>query len=194
MYFLFPFTVAVVIEIIFIRSENPRNEHVICLRRYADVIRLVCEHIFTNFVNYTLLLSKLCFTWNLHEERTLLTWISLKKRAETMVICLMRISKYGWQAIATNNPSKISISFVSYTMSRDVHCFGSHCYPWHKPIISIFRKFLRKAIESSFKCKFFFLASCARAYETWKQCQWIMKTLTCKLKSGGKITSFLGPI
>ena len=34
------------------------------------------------------------------------------------------------------------------------------------PIISIFRKFLRKVIESSFKCKFIFFASCARANET----------------------------
>ena len=28
----------------------------------------------------------------------------------------------------------------------------------------------------------YFFASCARAYETWKQCQWIMRTLTCKHK------------
>ena len=61
--FVFPFTVAVLIQLIFIRSENPRNEHVTCVGRYADVIRLVCEHIFTNFVNHTLLLSKLCFTF-----------------------------------------------------------------------------------------------------------------------------------
>ena len=40
------FTVAVLIQLIFIRSENPRNEHVTCVGRYADVIRLVCEHIF----------------------------------------------------------------------------------------------------------------------------------------------------
>ena len=52
---LFPFTVAVLIQLIFIRSENPRNEHVTCVGRYADVIRLVCEHIFTNFVNHTFL-------------------------------------------------------------------------------------------------------------------------------------------
>ena len=47
------------------------------------------------------------------------------------------------------------------------------------PIISIFRKFLRKVIESSVKCKLFFFVSCARANETWKQCPWIMKTITC---------------
>ena len=51
-----------------------------------------------------------------------------------------------------------------------------------KPVISIFRIFLRKVIESSFLCKFISFASCARAYETWKQCQWIMRTLTCKHK------------
>ena len=37
-----------------------------------------------------------------------------------------------------------------------------------KPVISIFRIFLRKVIESSFWCKFTSFASCARAYETWK--------------------------
>ena len=51
-----------------------------------------------------------------------------------------------------------------------------------KPIISIFRIFLRKVIESSFWCKFISFACCARAYESWKQCQWIMRTLTCKHK------------
>ena len=55
------------------------------------------------------------------------------------------------------------------------------------PIISIFRKFLRKVTESSFKCKFIFFASFARANE-------IMKRITCKLKPGRKITSFGGPI
>ena len=55
-----------------------------------------------------------------------------------------------------------------------------------KPIISIFRIFLRKVIESSFWCKFISFASCARAYETWKQCQWIMRTLTCKHKIWGE--------
>ena len=34
------------------------------------------------------------------------------------------------------------------------------------PIISIFRTFFRKVIESSFKCKVSFFASCARANET----------------------------
>ena len=74
------------------------------------------------------------------------------------------------------------LSIVSYTMSGDVHRFGSHCYRCHKPVISIFRIFLRKVIESSFWCKFISFASCARAYETWKQCQWIIRTLTCKHK------------
>ena len=55
-----------------------------------------------------------------------------------------------------------------------------------KPVISIYRIFLRKAIESSFLCKFISFASCARAYETLKQCQWIMRTLTCKHKIWGK--------
>ena len=84
-----------------------------CYMSYADVIRLVCERIFTNFVNHTLLLSKLCFTWNLHGERTLLTWISLKKRAETMVICLMRISKYGWQADCNKQPGMDQITYTN---------------------------------------------------------------------------------
>ena len=118
----------------------------------------------------------------------------IKKRAETTVFCLMRISKYGWQADCNKQvTSEISISFVSYTMTFTISA-SVHCYPWHKSIISIFRKFLQKVIESSFKCKFIFFASCARANETWKQCQWIMKTITCKLKSSGKITSFGGPI
>ena len=78
-------------------------------------------------------------------------------------------------------------------MSGDVHRFGSHCCRWHKPIISIFRIFLRKVIESSFWCKFISFASCARAYETWKQCQWIMRTLTCKHKIGGKNWLYLRP-
>ena len=89
-------------------------------------------------------------------------------------------------------PSTISIA--SYTMSRDVHRFDSHCYPWHKPIISIFRIFLPKVIESSFWCKFiYFFAKCARAYDSWKQCQWIIKTLTCKHKIWGKNWSYLRP-
>ena len=33
----------------------------------------------------------------------------------------------------------------------------------------------------------------ARAYETWKQCQWIMRTLTCKHKIWGKNWSYLRP-
>ena len=32
----------------------------------------------------------------------------------------------------------------------------------------------------------YIFASCARAYETWKQCQWIMRTLTCKHKIWGE--------
>ena len=71
-------------------------------------------------------------------------------------------------------------------MSRDVHRLGSHCYLWHKPIISIFRIFLPKVIESSFWFKLFLFAKCARAYRTWKQCQWIMRTLTCKYKTWGE--------
>ena len=39
--FVFPFTVAVLLQLIFIRSENPRNEHVTCVGRYADIIRLI---------------------------------------------------------------------------------------------------------------------------------------------------------
>ena len=62
-----------------------------------------------------------------------------------------------------------------------------------KPIISIFRIFLRKVIESSFLCKFISFASCARAYETWKQCQWIMRTLTCKHKIWGENWLYLRP-
>ena len=53
-------------------------------------------------------------------------------------------------------------------------------------LLAYSRIFLRKVIESSFWCKFISFASCARAYETWNQCQWIMRTLTCKHKIGGK--------
>ena len=62
-----------------------------------------------------------------------------------------------------------------------------------KPVISIFRIFLRKVIESSFWCKFISFASCTRAYETWKQCQWIMRTLTCKHKIWGENWLYLRP-
>ena len=62
-----------------------------------------------------------------------------------------------------------------------------------KPIFSIYRIFLRKVIESSFWCKFISFASCARTYETWKQCQWIMRTLTCKHKIWGKNWLYLRP-
>ena len=40
--------------------------------------------------------------------------------------------------------------------------------------------------EGPFWCKFYLFAECARAYETWKQCEWIMWTLTCKHKIWGK--------
>ena len=30
--------------------------------------------------------------------------------------------------------------------------------------------------------KFYLFAKCARVYETWKQCQWMLRTLTCKHK------------
>ena len=43
------------------------------------------------------------------------------------------------------------VSIASFTMSSDVHHFGSHCYPWHKPFISIFWIFAWKVIESSLK-------------------------------------------
>ena len=76
-------------------------------------------------------------------------------------------------------------------MSRDVYRLGSHCYLWYKPVISIFRIFFPKVIESSFWCKFIFFAKCARAYDSWKQCQWIVRTLTCKHKIWGKNWSYL---
>ena len=40
--------------------------------------------------------------------------------------------------------------------------------------------------EGPFWCKFYLFAKWARAYETWKQCQWIMWTLNCKHKIWGK--------
>ena len=79
------------------------------------------------------------------------------------------------------------------TMSRDVHRLGSHCYLWHKPIISIFRIFLPKVIESYFDANLFLFAKCARAYRTWKQCQWIMRTLPCKYKTWGENWLYLRP-
>ena len=62
-----------------------------------------------------------------------------------------------------------------------------------RPIICIFQIFLRKVIESSFWCKFISFDSCARAYETWKQCEWIMRTLTCKHKIWRKNWLYLRP-
>ena len=38
-----------------------------------------------------------------------------------------------------------------------------------------------------------FFESCVRAFETWKQCQWIMRTLTCKHKIWGKNWLHLRP-
>ena len=78
-------------------------------------------------------------------------------------------------------------------MSDDVHCFGCHCNRWRKPIISIFLIFLRKVIESSFRCKFISFASCAHAYETWKQCQCIKRMLTYKHKIWGENWLYLSP-
>ena len=52
--------------------------------------------------------------------------------------------------------------------------------------------FFRKE-SSSFWCKFISFFKCSRAYETWKQCQWIMRTLTCKHKIWGENWSYLRP-
>ena len=58
----------------------------------------------------------------------------------------------------------------------------------------LFRIFLPKVIESSFWCQFFFFVlKCARGYETWKQCQGIMRTLTCKHKTWGENWLYLRP-
>ena len=53
-----------------------------------------------------------------------------------------------------------------------------------KPIISIFRIFLRKVIESSFFMQI---------YIFWKQCQLIMRTVTCKHKIWGGNWLYLRP-
>ena len=47
--------------------------------------------------------------------------------------------------------------------------------------------------EGPFWCKFYLFAKCARVYETWKQCQWIMRTLTCKHKIWGENWLYLRP-
>ena len=78
-------------------------------------------------------------------------------------------------------------------MSDNVHRFGCHCNRWRKPIISIFLIFLQKVIESSFRCKFISFASCAHAYETWKQCQCIKRMLTYKHKIWGENWLYLSP-
>ena len=60
------------------------------------------------------------------------------------------------------------------------------------------------SFDSSYSCptttwrpniwrKYIFFASWARAFETWKQCQWIMRTLTCKHKICGKNWLYLRP-
>ena len=51
------------------------------------------------------------------------------------------------------------LSVAFYKMSRDVHRLRSHCYLWHKPVISIFQIFLPKVIESFFMQIYFFLLS-----------------------------------
>ena len=81
-----------------------------------------------------------------------------------------------WEFLWCYNPSKI----IKYCILHDE--------PWRSPFrlsllsVTTSQIFLRKVIESSFWCKFISFASCARVYETWKQCQWIMRTLTCKHK------------
>ena len=46
--------------------------------------------------------------------------------------------------------------------------------------------------EGLFLCKFY-LAKCARAYETWKQCQWITRAHICKHKIWGENWLYLRP-
>ena len=63
-------------------------------------------------------------------------------------------------------------------------------------IINFFTRLLAYSgdlTEGPFWCKFYLFAKCARAYETWKQCQWIMWTLTCKHKIWGKNWLYLRP-
>ena len=60
------------------------------------------------------------------------------------------------------------LSVAFYKMSRDVHRLCSHCYLWHKPVISIYQIFLPKVIESFFYANLFRFAKCARAYEICK--------------------------
>ena len=53
--------------------------------------------------------------------------------------------------------------------------------------------FFRKLLRVLFDASLFLFANCARAYETWKQCQWIMRTLTCKYKTWGENWLYLRP-
>ena len=53
--------------------------------------------------------------------------------------------------------------------------------------------FFRKLSRVLFYANLFLFAKCARAYETWKQCQWIMRTLTCKHKTWGENWLYLRP-
>ena len=91
-----------------------------------------------------------------------------------------------WEFLWCYNPSKIMMYCILHDEPWRSPFWLSLLICDDKPIICIFRIFLRKVIESSFWCKFISFASCARAYETWKQCQWIMRTLTCKHKIWGK--------
>ena len=92
-----------------------------------------------------------------------------------------------WEFLWCYNPSKIN----KYSILHDE--------PWRSPFrlsllsVTTSQIFLRKVIESSFWCKFISFASCARAYETWKQCEWIMRTLTCKHKIWGENWLYLRP-
>ena len=60
-------------------------------------------------------------------------------------------------------------------------------------ILSVTRKILQDWSRWSKYIKFYLFPKFARAYETWKQCRWIMWTLTCKQKIWGENCLYLRP-
>ena len=87
----------------------------------------------------------------------------------------------------------ISYSGYNITEPRTKSCSDVIMYHWSLySVISISRRFNR----GPFWCKFYLFAKCARVYETWKQCQWIMRTFSCKHKiwGGAEIGYIWGPI
>ena len=104
-------------------------------------------------------------------------------RAETVNVTVHRVGCNSW------------LSYKGYKITETLteSCSDVTMYHWSLySVISISRRFNR----GPFWCKFYLFAKCARVYETCKQCQWIIRTLSCKHKiwgGGGGNWLFLRP-